>query len=293
MNALTTSHLPQQDVLREGTRRLAIVGLEHARQEAERLLGQLLGVQRLELYVQERVVSEDTVQRFFSQIDARALGAPLQYLLQEVDFYGQRFTVVPGVFIPRPETEVVVEAALIAFRALEVQRQRPLRLLDAGIGSGCITATLAQQLPTCVVVGVELSWNALQTAQENVQRLGVSSRVRLVQGRWLEAIQGTFDGLIANPPYIPSAQMDGLPLDVRHEPRLSLDGGRDGMRDLFELMASAPRLLSPGGVVVFESGEEQVERLLAVARVAAWVECASPIHDLTQRPRGIVIVRKN
>ncbi len=287
MNPLTLS-LPS-DVLREGTRRLAAAGLESARLEAERLLGGLLGVERLALYLQDGDVSDDMVQRFFSQIDARASGIPLQYLLHEADFYGQPFRVAPGVFIPRPETEVIVQAALTEFRALEERLRRPLRVLDAGTGSGCIAATLARALPTCVVVGVELSWNALQVARENVQHLGVSARVHLVQGRWLESIQGRFDGLVANPPYIPSSQVERLPLDVRQEPRLSLDGGHDGMRDLLELMAQVPRLVSPGGVAVFESGEAHVEPLLAAARVAAWVERVSPLDDLAHRPRGVVM----
>ena len=116
--------------------------------------------------------------------------------------------------------------------------------------------------------------------------------VRLVQASWTDALQGTFDGVISNPPYVPSGQVDRLPLDVRREPRLSLDGGPEGMSVLAHLLAEAPRVLRPRGVFALECGEEQVERLLGLAGEAAWVEAAEPIHDLTGRPRGLLLRRR-
>ena len=290
-----------RQVIREGTARLQAAGLlappmgtveaGQAPREAEWLLGRLMGMRPLDLYLDDRDVPGEVTAAFFSHIEARASGAPLQYLLGEAEFCGESFAVAPGVFIPRPETETVVEAAVDAWRAAARRLQRPLRVLDLGTGSGCLAVVVARALPTCVVVGVELSWEALRIAKANVLRHGVSQRVRLVQGRWAEAIRGTWDGVISNPPYIPSAEVDGLPLDVRREPRVSLDGGTDGMHALLQLLAEAPRLLAPRGVLVLECGPLQVTRLIEAVRSAPWVECVAALRDLAERPRGLVITR--
>ena len=209
----------------------------------------------------------------------------------EADFFGLQFQVVPGVFIPRPETEGVVHAALSSLQPMAARVGRPLRIVDVGTGSGCIAVTLAHHLPSCVVVGVEVSWVALCTAAENVRRHGLGHRVHLVQGQWLEPVQGRVDAVVANPPYIPSALVETLPFDVRQEPRISLDGGPDGMRDLRRILAGAQRVLAPGGLIVFECGEEQVDRVVRDARSHAWIDAVTPLEDLTRRPRGVVIRR--
>ncbi len=282
---------PANILLKEGARRLQTDEGEHARHEAEWLLGRLVGATPLELYLQDIHVPQDVAEQFFSHIKARASGIPLQYLLGEAEFFGERFVVRPGVFIPRPETEAIVEAALQALRERERQFGRSPRLLDLGTGSGCIAVTLAKAFPTCVVVGVEVSWEAVCVARHNVLCHGLASRIWLVQGRWGEPIGGGFDGVISNPPYVPSAQVDHLPLDVRQEPRLSLDGGADGMRELLRLMADTPRLVRPGGVLALECGEEQVKELIRAAVSASWVDTARPIEDLAGRPRGVLIRR--
>ncbi|MBI3330848.1 MAG: peptide chain release factor N(5)-glutamine methyltransferase [Candidatus Omnitrophica bacterium] len=278
-------------LVQEGARRLKAAGLSHARYEAEWLLGRLTGTGPLELYLREGELPSGVAERFLSQVEARAAGAPLQYLLGEADFCGAPFVVRPGVFIPRPETESVVEQALQALRARQARIGAALRLLDLGTGSGCIAVTLARALPACVVVGVELSWEALCVARQNVLRYGLASRVQLVQGCWTEPLRGTFDGVIANPPYIPSATVDHLPLDVRQEPRVSLDGGDDGMRDLGTLVAQAPRLLAPGGILALECGEEQAAPLAAAVTAAGWAQGVRLLRDLAQRPRGVLMMK--
>ena len=282
---------PTRFLLAEGARRLQAAGRDHARHEAEWLLSRLVGVTPLELHLQDTPIPQDTAEQFLSHLEARASGVPLQYLLGEAEFFGERFVVRPGVFIPRPETEAVVEAALQDLREIARRLGRPLRLLDLGTGSGCIAVTLARALPTCVVVGVEVSWDAVCVARHNVLRHGLLSRVRLVQGCWGEPIGGGFDGVLSNPPYVPAARVDHLPFDVRQEPRVSLDGGADGMRALLRLMTDAPRLVAPGGVLALECGEEQVKALIRAAVSASWVETARPIDDLAGRPRGVVIRR--
>lgn len=285
------SEVSVRRVLQEGIVRLQNAGIEPARQEAEWLLGRLLGIKPLDLYLEDAEVSEGMAQRFLSQIDARACGTPLQYVLGDAEFYGARFAVAPGVFIPRPETEVIVQAAVEALRERAGTLQRPLRLLDLGTGSGCIAISLARALPACVVVGVELSWKPLCVARENRIRHGVSGRIHLVQGRWAQALGGTFDGLVANPPYVPSRRVDRLPLDVRQEPRLSLDGGEDGLREVAKLLEQLPERLEPGGIAAIECGEDQADRVAEMVQAGAWVRSVRVLADLASRPRGVLIIR--
>lgn len=277
--------------MREGTTRLAEAGLPQARAEAEWLLSRLLRTKPLELYVGEATVSDALVERFVAQVEARARGTPFQYVLGEAEFFGRPFAVKPGVFIPRPETETVIEAALAVLRPEAERRDSPLRLLDLGTGSGCIAVTLACELPACAVVGIELSWKVLQTARENVRRHGVDGRVALVQGWWLQPVRGRFDAVLANPPYVPSEHVDHLPLDVRQEPRESLDGGPGGMRHLRELLEHAARVIRPGGWLVLECGEEQASALARRAARLGWVTPGRLLHDLAGRPRGVLLRR--
>ena len=279
-------------LLKAGAARLERAGRERAWQEASWLLGRLMGAKPLDLRLENRFVPEPTAERFHSQIGARATGVPLQYLLGEAEFFGESFLVRPGVFIPRPETESVVEAFLAALGPLRARQARPLALLDAGTGSGCIAITLARRLPPCVVTAVEVSCEALSVARANILRHGVGGRIHLVRGRWLQPIRGLYDAVISNPPYIPTGRVEGLPVDVRQEPRISLDGGTDGMRDLLQLLSEAPRALRPGGLLALECGEEQTGALVERAAAATWVETARPLRDLAGRPRGLLVERK-
>ncbi len=275
-----------RQLIADASHRLGSTDPAVARHEAEWLLAGLLHVRPVELYVDDVPISSQIADTFHAGIAARAGGQPLQYVVGAAEFFGRSFSVAPGVFIPRPETETIVQ---VMVDSLAIPRGQPLRLLELGTGTGCIAITLARQLPTCVVVAVELSWKALWVAWNNAVRHQVVDRICWVQGSWCDAIQGQFDGLIANPPYIPSTRVDGLPLDVRQEPRVSLDGGPDGLDALLHIMTEASRLVRLGGPIVVECGEDQVAPLCAWARHATWMETVRPIHDLAGRPRGVVM----
>ena len=278
-------------LIRDGERTLRAAGIDSARREAEWVLGHLLAVRPLELYLREAPIPGAIVQQFQAMIAQRATGMPLQYLLGETEFFGHPITVAPGVFIPRPETEVVVQTALELLRTRQTALRRPLRLLDFGTGSGCIALTLAERLEACVVVGVEVTWGALRIARQNVLRHRLDSRVWLVQGHWGEAVSGGFDGIVSNPPYVSRAQLERVPREVRHEPQVSLAAGEDGLEALGVILAEAPRLLLAGGIIVLECGEQHVETLLEHATALSWVRLADPIADLSGRPRGVAIHR--
>ena len=207
-------------LIHEASRRLQEAGQANARHEAEWLLGRLTGSRPLELYLRETPIPPQTVTVFESEVEARALGTPLQYLLGEAEFCGAPFGFAPGVFIPRPETESLVQEVVGALGP-QARRRSPLRVLELGVGSGCISISLAKQVEACVVVGVELSWKALKVAQANVFRHGLAARIGLVQGSWVDPVSGRFDVVVSNPPYIPSARVDAL---ITHEQDKLLEG---------------------------------------------------------------------
>ena len=251
-------------LLAEGTRRLALAGLDGARQDALRLMAQALGTDRLAVYVEpRRGVDAGEAARFRALVDRRAAHEPVQHILGFEEFRGLKIEVTPDVLIPRPETEGLVE------RALELLADRPGALVaDVGTGSGAIACALAASRPDLEVLAVDQSLGALAVASENVRALGLASRVRLLAGDLLgplTSLGGSLDMVVANPPYLPSGIIAGLPAEVaRFEPRLALDGGPDGMRVLRRIIAEAPRFLRPGAWLLMEIGEEQAGPLASL-----------------------------
>lgn len=288
---MVAEHASVKELLQEAVLRLAGKSSQSPKKEAECLLAHLIDKTPLELYLEPLDISESIQQEFFEKIKIRAKGFPLQYITGEASFYGRNFHVEPGVFIPRPETEYLVETAIERFNRLPNAINSHLQLLDLGTGSGCIAVTLGCELPTCFVTAIELSWNSLCVAQENILRYTHSAQVRLIRGSWAKAIRGKFDGIVSNPPYIATAQLDHLPIDVRCEPRLALDGGDDGMRDYAELIKQVPELLKPKGIWITECGEDQAKYLVKNIKKAGWASDISIIKDLTGRARGVIAQR--
>jgi len=267
-------------LLRESTARLDAAAIATARQDAEWLLASVLGVGRFDLYLEpRREVAEAALDRYQALVQRRAAGEPVQHLLGFEDFAGLRLTVTPDVFIPRPETEGLVEWAVEL-----LERDRPALVADVGTGSGAIACALAAADPRIHVVATEISPAALEVAAGNVRALGLESRVRLLATDLLSPLDAgargndaseprdpaTADGaggngrrrgldmVVANPPYLQSGAIAGLPREVAaFEPRLALDGGPDGLRVIRRLVAAAPGALRPGGWLLMEIGEEQ------------------------------------
>jgi release factor glutamine methyltransferase len=228
-----------------------------ARLSAELLLGQVLGLQRLQLYLShERPVMPRELEAFRELCRQRLQGRPVQYIAGEAFFYGNRFRVDERVLIPRPETELVLEHALERLAAARPGLATP-SIIDIGTGSGCIAATMAKMLPGAGVVAVDVSEGALQLARENAIELGVADRVRFVLADLFDpgfsgAVGSGFDLVVSNPPYIPETEWAGLQQEVRcHEPKLALVS--PGGFECYEAIAArAPALLGKGGVLCFE-----------------------------------------
>lgn len=260
-------------LLAEGAALLESQGLPAARQEAEWLLAAALGIDRFRLYLEPgRAVSGEIARRFRRQVERRARHEPLQHIVGFEEFRGLRLKTSPAALIPRPETELLV------LWALELAlRHGPWAIaVDVGTGTGAIACALAAAAPDLEVVAVERSAGALALAGTNIAALGLGGRVRLVAGDLLEPLGGLInavDLVVANPPYIPTGDLPGLPAEVRDwEPRQALDGGPDGMDVHRRLAPQAARLLRPGGWLLMEMGERQAEELGRVMVAASFEE---------------------
>ena len=217
-----------------------------------------------------------------------ARGEPLAYILGWWEFYGRRFRVSPDVLIPRPETESLVDQAIGFLRA----HPQALEVVDVGTGSGCLAVTLAAEAPRVNVLAVDVSAPALRIARANARTHRVERRLRWVQSDLLTAFRGAWDLLVANLPYIPSGRLGRLEVS-RHEPRLALEGGQDGMELLRRLVGAIPDLVRPGGFAALEIDEGQggalrslVETRIPSAEVTVEQDLAGHERILTIALRG-------
>ena len=244
-----------RQLLAQAAPALERAGVDAPRLTAEVLLAHSLGRERAYLYAHPEDAPEAGAQaRFEHWIERRAAGVPLQYLTGEQEFYGRLFQVTPAVLIPRPETELVVEAALEHLSLDRLPTSPPLRLADVGTGSGCLAITLALERPQAAVTATDISAAALEIARANAGRLG--AQIDFVACDLLEAVSGSaFDLIVSNPPYIAAAQWDSLQREVRdHEPRAALIAGEAGTEVYARLVAQAEARLRPGGWLVLELG---------------------------------------
>jgi release factor glutamine methyltransferase len=246
--------------LRDTAVALTAAGIDNARFEARLLLAHAAGLSIEQLIAHGRDAAPDGFAAALRSLTARRIARePMAYILGEREFWGLPFKVSPAVLVPRPDSETVIEAVL----SLMPDRGRAWRILDLGVGSGCLLLTLLREYPQASGVGLDVSNEALAVARQNARALGVSGRARLVSGDWRQAgwserLDGPFDLVVSNPPYIDSAAIEGLMPEVaRFEPRLALDGGRDGL-DAYRLIAAAgPELVAADGHLVVEVGEGQ------------------------------------
>jgi len=218
---------------------------------------------------------------FHALVERRLLGEPIQYILGETEFYGLPFLVTPGVLIPRPETEHLVE------KALEVATQfMAPRIVDLGAGSGAIAVTLAHKLPHAQITAIDLSFAALAVARENAERNGVSSRIRFLCGNLLAPVaEERFEIVVSNPPYVPSGDRASLAVEVRdYEPALALFAGDDGLEVYRRLIPAAFAALIPGGFVALEIGFGQSPAIAELLAVSGF-ERIEFVQDLQSIPR--------
>ncbi len=250
-----------RDGLRSAAERLELHHVSNARLTAELLLAHTLSVEREYLYAHdERALTEQEAQTLEDRLYDRICGVPLQYIVGRQEFYGRFFHVNRAVLIPRPETEYIIEAVLERARPLPT---RPLSFLDVGTGSGCIAVTLALEVPGAEVYAADISLEAMHVASENADRLG--AEVRFVCMDVVDAISGSFDFIVSNPPYVRRDQMTSLQREVReHEPHVALFSPEDELAIYRRLVQGGEQMLHRNGHLLMEVGIGMDERVLAL-----------------------------
>lgn len=254
------------DLLRRATQYLAERGVENPRLDGEVLLADVLGVDRVGVYLNfDRALREEEISLYRERIRRRGGREPLQHIRGKQEFFSREFLVSREALIPRAETEAVVEEVLSIPGGVVAAR-----ILDVGTGSGAIAVTLALELPEARIFAGDVSPEALAIARENARRLGALERVELRCGDLLAPFAGErFDIIVSNPPYVRGAEIEALSPEVREfEPRIALDGGADGLAVYRRLAAAVPEALAPGGSLVFEIGVGQrpaIEEIFAAA----------------------------
>ncbi len=249
---------------------------------AELLLGEVLRLARVKLYMDlDRPLSPEELAAYRELIKRRLAGEPTQYLLGHTDFYGRRFDVDPRVLIPRPETELLVQAALAA-----IPKDAPAAVLDLCTGSGCVAVTVALERPLAALWAVDLSPEALAVAGANATRLGAGERITFLEGDLLAPLppELRFAVVVSNPPYVRQGDLAGLQREVQREPRLALDGGPDGLQVLRRIAAGARDRLLPGGLLALELADDQGAALKTLLEEAGYREVAIE-KDLARQDR--------
>jgi release factor glutamine methyltransferase len=274
-------------ILRWTTDHFREKGVSEPRASAEVLLAHVLGLSRLDLYLRyDQPLAPEELSRFKALMLRRRAGEPVAYLTGHREFWSRDFLVTPGVLIPRPETEILVSAAVEAakdFLAARNQRQTISPWgVEIGIGSGAVVISLARELPQITWLALDLSAAALAVARDNARRHGVAERLHLVRGDLMAGLksQPSFALMVANLPYVPRAEWEQLPKDIRDfEPREALLGGEDGL-DLIRLLVwQAHHYLPFGGRLALEVGAGQAEPVLELLRETAAYEQLESLKD--------------
>ena len=246
------------EVLQSTTAYFKKHNVESPRLNAEHLVAYVLGRTRMELYLEfERELTEAELAPLREMVTRRAQGEPLQHLLGTVEFCGLIFLCDKRAMVPRPETEELVE-----FLKSEIRNPKS-EILDVGTGSGVIALSFAAKFPEAEIYAVDISEDALELARENAARLGLSDRVRFSRSNLLQDVDGTFDLIVANLPYIATQDRHTLSREVLHDPHVALFGGAYGEEFVRELIAQAPARLHPGGTLALEIGIGQSDALFS------------------------------
>jgi release factor glutamine methyltransferase len=268
--------------------RAAGIAQEEAALDARVLAQHVLGWSAARLLTHgDEEASTQFQNQYESLVRRRATREPLAYVTGVREFWNIDIEVTSAVLIPRPETELLIETALEHF-----ERDQPLRIADVCTGSGCVVIGLGREFPRASLVASDISASALAVAQRNISRYELESRVQCVKTDLLEGLPVPFDLVVANPPYVPTADAAELPPEVRQfEPSRALFGGTDGMQIVTRLIAQAPAALRADGLLIFEFGSGQLDAVEAAVERTPSLTLIDVKHDLQDIPRTAVVRR--
>jgi release factor glutamine methyltransferase len=248
-------------------------GIEDPRREAGIALCAASGVSPTALIVGPHEPLGSAARRVEEFAARRAAGEPLSRIVGKREFWGLTLTISPKVLDPRPETETIVETSLKLYGN---RREDRLRVLDLGVGSGSLLCALLSEFANARAVGIDVSADAANVARGNIEACGLAARAEIRIGDWTGGLEGEFDLIVSNPPYIPTADLAGLPREVRDfDPRLALDGGIDGLDAYRRIIPEARPLLFRGGWLLVEVGAGQAAAVLAIAQRHGFVDAAA------------------
>jgi len=277
-------------IVSEATAALQAAEIPEPRREAVSLLMHTLRVDRAFVLAHpERQLSPAEAESFGQFVARRASREPLQYITGVQEFFNLKFEVTPDVLIPRPETELIVEAALDLLRTEDT----PL-IADVGTGSGCIAISLLHEMPNARAVGIDIFAEALDVARRNAECHAVDKRFELVRSDGLSTLseQPIFSAIVSNPPYIPAKEIESLQPEVRdHEPLSALIAGEDGLSHIRSLVRDATHVVRTGGYLLFEIGFGQSDGVNTLIDLMAW-DVIEVKRDLQQIPRAFVLRKK-
>jgi release factor glutamine methyltransferase len=282
-----TTGAPTSDVdgaLRAAAARLVAAGVDTARLDARVLVAHALGVTPDDVLLHgSRALGTGERRSIGRLVERRARREPVSRIVRRREFWSLPFRVTPATLDPRPDSETVVAAALAALG----DPSRRLRILDLGTGTGCLLLALLSELPAARGLGVDVSAAALRVARANARALGLKPRARFRRGSWAAGLDGRFDVIVSNPPYIPSSELAGLAPEVGFDPVGALDGGADGLAAYRAIGRALPSLLAPTGIAALEVGAGQAERVGAILEQNA-LRIAKIVCDLSNNQRVLV-----
>ena len=277
------------DLINAASEHLKEKGFENSRLEVEHILGSLLGLSRIDLYMEfERPLSEEELERFRGLIRRRLAHEPLQYITGSTGFREIDVKTGSRVFIPRPETELLVQ------HAVDFLRERPDPVFaDLGTGSGAIAISVVYEIPDAKAVAVDISDEALLLTEQNARFMGVEKSITLVSGNMLEGLEGRgpFDAILSNPPYVKTQDIGSLQPEVRDfEPVTALDGGPEGLKYLYTVAENAHRLLKSGGLLLLECEGGQADKVLSRIEGSSYYTEVEIIKDMAGKKRVVKAV---
>ena len=263
--------------------------------ETELLFTNILNCNYLSLYLNKDIFLDKAKSSLVSSVLRRRIrGEPLQYILGKTEFMGLEFKVTADVFIPRPETEILVEAVIKQLSVVSCQLS-VVNILDIGTGSGCIAVSLAKLLPNVKITAIDISQKAIEIAQYNALLNNVSDKIRFIHSNLFTScnLQVTgYDIIVSNPPYIPAVEIEALQPEVKYEPHMALDGGKDGLDFYRRIIDKMPCYLRKDGFLIMEMGFNQKNAIKSIFQKSGYFEIVELIKDYNNIDRVIIAKKR-